>query len=384
MATRLAHEPAERDALRSQLATADRIAIDTEFHAERRYVPELFLVQVQVPGADAWIIDPLVDGALEDLAEALVAVPWIVHGGSQDVRLLSRALGSIPDEVLDTQIGSGLCGPRFPQGYGALVQEHLGITLPKAATLSDWSKRPLSPQQLDYAIDDVTRLHALWGAIEKRLIARDRLEIARQACREAALAAVGPPDPVDAWRRFGAAEGMRPNQLAVLREVAGWREATAQANNVPPRAVLSDGIVVELAKRPPPDGDRILANRRFPRGARKHVPDLVECVRRGLAIAESDAPRCVHRYSGPWRTAATLKAWALTQGHDDQWASSLVLPDRLIGDLALSRPSGRSDLAEQLGPWRDALLGDALWELLSGRLVLAIDAGAVRIGSPQA
>lgn len=380
MAVRLAHEPAEREALRAQLASAERIAVDTEFHAERRYVPELFLVQIQVPGADAWILDPLVDGVLPDLAAALVAVPWIVHGGSQDVRLLQEALGDVPERVFDTQIASALCGPRYPQGYGALVQEHLGLALPKAATLSDWSKRPLTDQQLDYAIDDVTRLPALWDAIERRLSALDRVAIAHQACFEAARIAKVAPPPQEAWRRFGAAEGMRPNQLAVLREVAGWREATAEAANLPPRAVLSDGIVVELAKRPPADEARILANRRFPRNARKHVPDLMACVRRGLAAPEADAPRCVHRYSGPWRAAAVLKAWSLLQGHADRWASALVLPDERIGDLVLSRPGSRSDLAETLGPWRDALVGDAMWRLWSGDHALLLVDGEPSVG----
>ncbi len=379
MAARLAQET-DLSELRDQLASASRVAVDTEFHAERRYWPELFLVQIQVPGADAWIVDPLVEGLLPDLAEALAGVPWLVHGGSQDLRLLIRALGRLPEDIVDTQIGSGLCGERYPQGYGSLMQEHLGLTLPKSATLSDWSRRPLSREQLAYAIDDVARLPALWQAIVDKVHAADREQLLSGACHAFREASITEQEPTTAWRRFQAAAGMTPVQLAVLREVCAWRESAAQNGNVPPRAVLSDGVVVELAKRPPPTAERLLANRRFPRNARKHVPELVRCVQRGMACA--DPPRFVTRHTTPWRTAATLRAWSLVEGHHHQWAPNLVLPPPLIDDIVLAWPADRSALGAALGPWRDPLIGDHLWAFWSGHTSLSLANG--RAQSPSA
>jgi ribonuclease D len=374
--------PSERDLpdLLAQLGGAERVAVDTEFHAERRYWPELFLVQVQVPGADAWILDPL-KGELEAAGEALVSVPWLVHGGSQDLRLLQRALGTVPDDVYDTQIGSALCGERYPQGYGTLVSEHLGLQLPKASTLSDWSRRPLSDEQIAYAIDDVARLPALWAAIEAKLVALDRLDTARQACAEFRADSIADVQPREAWRSIHASAGMNGAQRSVLRELCAWREQTALDSNVPPRAIVNDGVAIELSKRPPATRERLLANRRFPRHAKRYVDDLLGCIERGLASAPDEHPRCVERHTAPWRLAATLRAWALIEGHRQRWAPRWVLPDDRIDRLALARPADRSALADELGPWRDALLGDDLWALLTGEGLLRVSDGQAHVAA---
>jgi len=362
------------------LASATRIAVDTEFHAERRYIPKLFLVQIYVPGGEAWIVDPLTPDLLESLSESLRAVSWIVHGGSQDIRLLGRALGGMPEEVLDTQIGAGLLSERFPEGYGTLVQRFLGRTLPKASTLSDWSKRPLSAQQLQYAVDDVLRLPELWASIERQLAERGRQDIAKQACADAREKALRESPPEDAWRRFAAAEGMPPRARSVLQEITSWREALAQERNQPVRTLLGDGSIVELSKRPPNTKDGILANRRFPRSAQKHVSAIWEAVERGLQRSEQDAPPCPERYSAPWRALQVMRAWAVQLGHELGVSPRLVLNDDLLAALALDAPTSRDEVAARLGPWRDALVGDAAWEWFHGSQRLGMHGSQVILG----
>jgi ribonuclease D len=348
------------------LASAPRVAIDTEFHAERRYVPKLFLVQIHIPGDEAWIVDPLMPDVLDALAAPLRGVPWIVHGGSQDIRLLARALGGVPEEVLDTQIGAALLCERYPEGYGTLVQRFLGRTLPKASTLSDWSRRPLSPDQLKYAVDDVLRLPDLWGAIEHRLVERGRLDVAKLACADARARSMVESDPNEAWRRFAAAPGMTPRARSILQELTAWREAVAQERNQPARTLLGDGTIVELAKRPPATQDGILANRRFPRSAQKHIAEIWAAVERGRQRTDAQAPACPERYSGPWRSLHVLRAWAVQLGHELALSPTLVLDGELLDALALDPPTSRPVVAERLGPWRDALVGDATWAWFCG------------------
>jgi ribonuclease D len=348
------------------LGNCELVAVDTEFHAERRYIPKLFLVQVQVPSGDAWIIDPLDNGLLERCAEALIAVPWIVHGGSQDLRLLHRALGDVPTTIRDTQIGAALVRERHPEGYGVLVSTFLGTVLPKGATLSDWSKRPLTQEQLEYAADDVVRLPSLWAAIEAELVRLGRLELCADACAEFRAASIVEADPNEAWRAFGASAGMTTRSRSILRELAAWRERVAQRRDEPPRSILGDGSLIDLAKRPPTSASAILENRRFPRAAVKHVDALWQAIQAGEKTQASQAPTCVDRFSAPWRASHTLHAWALEQGHLHNWSPRLVLDVPLIEAIALAAPSCREALAALLGPWRDALVGESLWLAISG------------------
>ena len=369
--------PADVSAFVEAMNGVDRVAVDTEFHAERRYVPKLFLVQVQVPGGDAWIIDPTVDGLLEACAEALRSTSWVVHGGSHDLLLLDLALGGLPDTVFDTQIGAALVSERYPEGYGSLVSRYLGIVLPKSATLSDWSRRPLTPVQVKYAADDVTRLLQLWDAIASAARDAGRLDLVSSACDDFKRISVQRSDPREAWRRFAAAEVMPARARLVLQELTTWREQYAQDANLPPRAVLGDGSVVDLSKRPPASAAAILENRRFPRGAAKHVDAIWAAIVRGQAAPAANAAPCAERYSRPWRAIRALHAWAVQEGHDRSWSPALVLPDHRLEELVLSPPQDRVALAASLGSWRDALVGDALWSVLSGQATFTMQAGTM-------
>lgn len=374
-------------ALRAELRGAERLALDTEFHAERRWLPELFLVQLRIDGGGTWLVDPLIEGLLTGLAEDLLRPEWVVHGGQHDLRILQVMLGGLPDTVWDTQIAAGLVGTWFPAPYQALVEEHLGVRLEKAETLSDWSRRPLEPGQIHYAALDVLHLLPLWDALWARLGALDRTALARQACDEARDAVANPADDDDAWRSLQGAAGLKGPELAVLQALASWRERRARETNQPARAVLGDAPLLELARRRPITAGSLMANRRMPRALGKVADELADLVARAQARPEWAWPAALHRRTPDWRRASFLQVWIEALGLRESFAASLVLPWERLERVLLARPSARSEISGPLGSWRDELVGDPLWAALQGRVALRLDGadlGLAEEGSPPA
>ncbi|MEQ1504312.1 MAG: HRDC domain-containing protein [Myxococcota bacterium] len=362
------------------LRGARRIAVDTEFHAERRYVPELYLVQIHVDGGDTWIVDPLRDDLIVRIAPALKAVPWVVHAGEQDLRVLSVALGGLPDTVLDTQIAAGLVSSHWPAPYQGLVSQYLGRPLDKGETLSDWSRRPLSAAQLSYAALDVELVLPLWDRLEQLLADRGRRETGLAACEHARRAAIDPPTDAEAFREIPAAPTLAPNALLVLQELAAWRLERARATNQPVRAVLSDGALVDLARRQPITVESLTANRRLPRTIHRDAPELVERIARASRRPEFAVPKLVRKRTPGWRRAAWLQLWAECAGERSAFGAGLVLPRILCELLVLDPPADRDALRAALG-WRDAVVGDELLDVLAGRATLRL--GPVDVdGSP--
>lgn len=363
-------------ALRAAVRAAPRVAMDTEFHAEHRWLPELYLVQIQIPGGDTWIVDPLVGGLLTGIADALRETPWLVHGGEQDLRVLGPALGGLPGEILDTQIAAGLVDTWWPAPYQALVRRWLGQRVEKAETLSDWSRRPLRPSQVTYAALDVQLLPPLWEAIDRVLVESGRDAIARTACAEARRRAIEPPSDHEAFRSILAAPSLEPQQLAVLQELAAWREQRGRATNQPPRTILGDAALVELARRQPLTVESLVSNRRIPRAAARSAPELVERIARAARRPEEAFPPFVRRRTREARVSEWLQLLATAIGERERIAPGLALPRHLSDSLALVPPRSRAELSDRLG-WRDALVGSALWDALGGDTSIRLADGDV-------
>ncbi len=364
--------------LRTQLAGAPRLAVDTEFHAERRYLPKLYLVQVHIEGGDTWLIDPLVDGLLARLAGPLLQSTWLVHSGEQDMRLMHRALGGLPEIVLDTQIAAGLVGTTFPDPLGTLVARHLDVRVDKAATLSDWSRRPLDPAQLRYAADDAVMLPDLWDALYAQITARGRTDALHAACADAQRAAIDRGVPQHAWRDIHASRALDARSVAALRLLAAWRERTARAHDQPPHSILSPGLMVELARKRPRTLAAMAENRRMPKQVIKRYGQHVLA---NLEAAEStEAPPHIRHGSRAAALDAVLQAFAQVAAQVSDWSPRLVLPARLLEDIALTPPQRRAEVKRALGDWRDELVGDDLWALLNGDGVLGALAGQPTFG----
>lgn len=368
------------DELTDDLAAAPLVAVDTEFHAERRFLPKLFLVQLHVPGRGTWLVDPLVSGLLPSLAPALTEARWLVHAGHQDLRLLHAHLGALPETVLDTQVAAGLVGMRYPAGYAALAERFLGRHVPKGQTLSDWSRRPLTADQLRYAATDVELLPAMWGALDSTLHELERHELALQAFAEHRARVTDPPPDDLRWRELPQARALTRREAATAQELVAWRLARAREHDQPPRSVLSDGLLVALARRRPTTTGELAADRRFANKlVKRYGRELVEIIARTERRPEWGWPHVVHRDTDDERLVDVLEATATIVGRTHAWSADLVVPRRLLEDLVLARPASREAMGEVLTPWRDALAGDALWAMWCGEAALTLEGGVPRL-----
>jgi ribonuclease D len=236
-----------------RLLAADRYALDTEFHRERTYWPQLALVQVAWPDTDAGpagvaLIDPLeVDVA--PLAEVLRSpATMVAHAADQDLEVLDRACGALPGRLLDTQVAAGFLG-HGSASLTALAGVYLNLRLPKGDRLTDWSNRPLSAGQLRYAAADVAHLLDLADALTAELKAAGRLGWAEEECEGVLHRQVGPADPERAWWKLRDSRQLRGPARGVAQEVAAWREQRARQIDQPARCVLPDLALQALPSR---------------------------------------------------------------------------------------------------------------------------------------
>lgn len=349
------------------IGASDCYAIDTEFHRERTYYPQLALVQA------AWddelvLIDPLACD-LTPLGSALESGGTaVIHAASQDLEVLDLATGRGPSRLFDTQIAAAFLGMRTPS-LAALHDHYLGLKLPKGSRLTDWMRRPLEADQLRYAASDVERL------VEIKQHQCDELEQAGRdgwAGDEFELVRVrgtATRDPEDAWLRIKEARSLGATARTIAQAIAAWRERSAQRRDIPVRHVLPDLAVVALAQRPPKSADRLNKTRGLERRSvsKRDADELMEVI----AWAQSGsrpapmAPRRPKR--GPdLRPAVTLIAAWITQFADDYELDPAMLGSR--SDIEEFVRGGESRLSSG---WRHNLVGSAIKSLLDGEASVA-------------
>jgi ribonuclease D len=360
----------EFEAFLDTASGADAFALDTEFHRERTYYARLALLQLTA-GEEVVLVDPLkVDvGPLRGLLDS--DAECIMHAASQDLEILERACGTVPQRLVDTQIAAGFVGLGSP-GLGVLLQRRLGVNLPKADRLTDWLRRPLGEDALTYAAADVSYLHALWASERDELVDRGRLTWALDECTQARDRHGEPADLEVAWWRIKEARRLKGRARGVAQAVAAWREERARAQDRPVRHVLPDLAVVAIAERPPRTrGDlgrvRGLDGRHVKAGA---GDALLAAVEAGLKLTEDELrlpPR--DGVDSTYRPAVTLaSAWVSQLSRDADLDASLVATRADIE--ALVRNDGTSRL---LTGWRADVAGRPVLDLLKGEAALAFD-----------
>lgn len=227
------------------------IGLDTEFMRERTFRAQLCLVQVVTPD-DVFVVDPL-ELDLGPIAE-LVADPGVevlLHAAKQDLELFYDGFGVVPAKVFDVQLAAGFAGYGASLSYGKLVEATLGVALEKGESYTDWCKRPLTSNQLVYAADDVRYLLPVAELLKKELERDGRLGWVTDEMRSLEHAASYENDPRDAWLRVKGRGTLSGRQLAVLRELAAWREEEAARRDLPRGWILKDPTLIELARRSP-------------------------------------------------------------------------------------------------------------------------------------
>jgi ribonuclease D len=273
------------------------IAFDTEFVGEDAYRPELCLVQIAT-AEHLFVIDPFSCGPLDRFWGILTdpAKSVVVHAGREDLRICHFAVGKPPANVFDVQLAAGLVGYSYPIGYAGLVQDLLGQRMTKGETLTDWRRRPLLPAQMRYAFDDVRFLLPAWKKLTDRLRRADRLPWAQEEFGGFVRKAVADETTTERWRKVKGIGGLDRRGLAIAREVFGWRDEFARRVNRPPRMLLRDDLIAEIARRAPKTLDDLQSLRGLPRGEPEAI---LEAVRRAKALPSEEWPELEARDSDP-------------------------------------------------------------------------------------
>lgn len=352
--TMLLKEPAELE------LDAGPIAVDTEFHAENRYHPRLHLIQVKSRSGRVHLIDPHDKALVEAVAPGLLSRPWLVHAGRHDLPLLASALGAVPDIVHDTQIAAGLVSTVYPAGLAKLLDQRLGVQLAKAETLSDWSRRPLSPAQITYAAADVLHLHDLWDSLMDDARRLEREHTIAKACTDARAEALAGPDIGTLWTTVPGSMHLDGVAASVLQELVVWRENLARTTDRPPFSVLGNRVLLELAKRQPLDARSLTSGRRAPkRTLQTHADDLLAAIQRARRRPDFAHLPPIRKGSLQAADLAWWNAFAQATALEQSWAADLVLPVETRRALARGAPvdlGWRAPLLARLDDAREGAL----------------------------
>jgi ribonuclease D len=367
----------------AQARDARVLALDMEFERERSYRAILQLIQVATPDTLA-LIDPLSDADLGPLWEIIAdpTIEIVVHAGSQDMEIFHDHAGEVPRGVFDTQVAAALLGMGEQPGYADLVRRVLDVRLKKGERTTRWGQRPLTAAQTEYALDDVRHLLPLRQELHERLERAARLAWLEEELVFYSEEGTYVHDPQFLWMRVSRHRSLSPRRLAVLRELAIWRENEAANRNTPRNRVAPDDVLVDIARRLPREPRDLDALRRLhPREARRSGAALVEAVLRGLEVPEAEQPRLPPLRDEDKDLELTVDLVSLYVRHrarDAQIASSYLGTKKDVSQLVYAVRAGRWEKTDLklLSGWRRDLVGDDLLRILRGELTLAVETGS--------
>lgn len=369
MRPRWVDTPEALDDVIAELRSVDRWAFDTEFHRERTYFARLALVQVAWADGIA-LIDPLkLD--LHPFCEILDGDGLAVaHAADQDLEVLERACGSVPQRLFDTQLAAGFIGYSTPS-LASLAERLLGIRLPKGDRLTDWNRRPLTEGQLSYAASDVLHLLELHRLLVERLDALNRLPWAEEECTKLLARPRTPQDPETAWWRLKDSRSLRGASRGVAQELAAWRERRAVELDVPPRFVLADLALLGIAHRPPSTADELAEVRGIDgKQARGPVGEaILAAIARGRRLEGVDLriPQGEDTDRELRPAVALAAAWVAQLSKDASIDAALLATRADLTALLNGRPTRLSE------GWRADLVGWPVMSLANGDAALAFD-----------
>lgn len=367
-----------------KLANASVLCVDTEFHRESTYYPEFALIQVASKEA-CYLIDPV---ALSDLSPlwALMHNPDILkvfHAVRQDAEIILKESGALPLPLFDTQIAAALLGFGLQVGFGNLVQRILGKTLPKSESFTDWLKRPLRPAQIVYAADDVIYLMPVYQHLREQLQAHKRSGWMEEEQATLCSEKTYDNDPVSVFWRVKGVNKLKPKQLAVLRELAAWRERQAQKQNTPRRRIVADEPLLALARKAQLTFDQLSGIRGLNSGVTRRFGEaMLHAWQQGQQCSESEWPRpktSSRNSEGTEMRLELLSALVRLRAEEIRIASNILASKQDIAALASWANHGSfstDNLPDNpcLHGWRKELIGNDMLRMLKGELCLRLDA----------
>jgi ribonuclease D len=356
-----------------ELAKSDFITIDTEFLRETTFWPELCLVQMASPTLEV-LVDPMAkDIDLSPLFE-LMANPDVVkvfHAARQDIEIIHHLGGLIPHPIFDTQVAAMVCGFGDSISYDQLVQKIKSVQIDKSSRFTDWSRRPLSEKQLDYALADVTHLRDVYLALKAKLEREGRSLWLTEEMNILESRDTYELHPDDAWLRLKS-RLRKPTELSILKFVAAWREREARSRNVPRSRVLKDDAIFEIAQQQPKDSEALSRLRTIPKGWERSSSGtaIIETVNAALALPKTEmpqAPRHSHSPEGSGAAVELLKV-LLKLTADKHGVAAKIIANS--DDLDRIASEGEKAQVAALSGWRKELFGDVALKLINGGVAL--------------
>ncbi|MCJ2062421.1 ribonuclease D [Methylobacterium sp. J-088] len=363
----------------TRLAAQPFVTVDTEFMRETTYYPKLCLIQMAAPDGTAVLVDPLAPGIdLQPFIDLMADTRTVkvFHSARQDLEIVWMMGGILPHPFFDTQVAAMVCGYGDSVSYEQLVNDVAKAKIDKSSRFTDWSRRPLSEAQLTYALSDVTHLVTVYEVLVAELLRTDR-----GAWLDEEMAVLTSPetyraDPSQAWRRLSG-RMRKPREIAVLMEVAAWRESEAQTRNVPRGRVLKDEAVIDIASAAPRSVEALGRLRTIPAGFERSRTgtDILAAVERGLSRDTADIrmPERLRRGGGNGAIVELLKVLLKAVCEAEGVAPKII---GTVDDLEAIADDDRANVPALEG-WRRMLFGEKALALKQGRLALSVEAGRI-------
>ncbi|HZY52858.1 MAG TPA: ribonuclease D [Reyranella sp.] len=355
------------------LAGAEFVAVDTEFMRERTYWPKLCLAQVAGPD-EAAAIDALAEGIDLSPLDELMGNPNILkvfHAARQDLEIFYLRMNKVPGPLFDTQVAAMVCGHGEAASYESLATKLAKARIDKSSRFTDWSRRPLSERQITYAISDVTHLRVVYEALKRQLEKTGRYDWITEE-----MAVLNDPgtyraDPEQAWRRLKP-RGASPRLLGTLKEVAAWRERTAQRIDIPRQRLLRDEQLLEIASHSPKTVEELALTRGLGRGFAEgwQGREILEAIEKARKLPDAQLPtrdRPPEQLRAPGAVVDMLRTLLRLKAEQAGVAARLVASADEIDRLA----AGKRDV-HVLHGWRNDIFGKDALALIEGRVALSL------------
>lgn len=357
-------------ALCQQLAGSDWLAIDTEFHREKTYYPELCLIQVANDDLIA-CIDPLAIDDLNPLLDLFYRddITLVFHAARQDLELFFMLRQDLPPHVFDTQLAATVLGYGDQIGYGNLVKQCLNVELNKTQTRTDWRQRPLSAEQIDYAADDVRYLCLLYHQLKDKLDETGRSDWLKEDLTALSAVKTYQEDPGRSWQRIKGAGRLKPAQLAILQQLGIWREQRAISHNLPRKWVLKDDVMLDIARFAPSSTDGLKKIRGLEqRDIDRHGKAILQAIEKGKQQPKSEWPVIKRPVPLSNQQEAVVDALMalLRQRCDEQNITPVAVASRKQVEALV-----RGDDSDLKQGWRYEVVGQELKAFLDGKLSLS-------------
>lgn len=359
-----------------RLEQSDFVTVDTEFIRETTFWPVLCLIQMAVPGFTA-LVDPLAPGLDLKPFFRLMAnenVVKVFHAARQDIEIIVHQGDLVPSPIFDTQVAAMVCGFGDAVSYDQLVQKITDVRLDKSSRFTDWRYRPLSEKQLEYALADVTHLIDVYKHLTAQLEREDRAHWLKEEMQVLTSRETYDPHPDDAWKRLKM-RVRKPQELAILKSVAAWREREARERDVPRGRIIKDDAIYEIAQQAPRDSDALGRLRTIPKGWERSstAVALLGAVNAALAVPKDELPKLPKQQQQPEGTnaAAELLKVLLKIIAEQQGVAAKVLASS--DDIDQIAAHGEKAQVPALQGWRRAVFGEKALRLVRGEIAIKFE-----------